>query len=164
MRVSARVSKFAVQLPSWNGGNSRQDFASRCNNFQTLVYTLSGNSWHLAVFVHHNCVQQAPKNRCADKRLGGTWCHSFYLARSDRCLSTSTLSLRISRIRYISAARFAENSAGQGRVKHAPRSGPKALDPTQFQQGKLSWPKWHFMPLGLNVTNNLSAKTLLYFP
>ncbi len=30
--------------------------------------------------MHHNAVQRAPKNRCADKGLGAMWCHSFNLA------------------------------------------------------------------------------------
>jgi len=42
---------------------------------------------------------------------------------------------QISLHRFIFAG-FAEILPGQGRVKHAPQSGPKALDPPKFQQGK----------------------------
>ena len=40
--------------------------------------------------MHRNAVQRAPKLQCADKALGGIWCHCFNLALPDSpCLSLS---------------------------------------------------------------------------
>jgi hypothetical protein len=151
-------------VPSRNGGKSRQGFARPCSGLQSVVHRIFSVCGHEAGIVHHICAQEAPKKRCADKGLSGTWCHCLLSCPPGFAVhhhpdlrrllpqyagkpNTRDIATAYSN-RWIQGPcrLFCARSRARG-TRAAKRAKP--LDRAQNRQGKSPWPKWHFMPLGL---------------